>query len=118
VGKLIKFLDDAKACFARVALNRREFVFISIAQVGVLIKRSRFGIFGPKLYEETNISSCMKMSQTLDENILSKKSLSYLPKNINDPVLKSFTRLAIESNSRVEFCAKIEKAKQLIHQHK
>ncbi|MBU1053877.1 MAG: hypothetical protein KKC46_08610 [Proteobacteria bacterium] len=118
MGKLIKFLDDAKACLARVALNRREYVFISIAQVGVLVKRSRFGIFGPKLYEETNISSCMKMSKTLDKNLLSHKSLSYLPKSMNDPVLKSFTRLAIESNSRVEFCAKIEKAKQLIPQGK
>jgi len=110
VGKLIRYIDDARACFSRVDWRSREAAFISIAQTGVLIKRSRYGIFGAKLYVETDIHSCMEMSRVLDNVILSKSSSLRLPKTLADPVLRSFTRLAIETNSAVEFRTRIEEA--------
>lgn len=114
MGKLIRYIDDARACFARVDWISRESAFISIAQTGVLIKRSRYGIFGAKLYVETNINNCLEMSRVLDNVILSRRSLSYLPKALTDQVLRSFTRLAIETNSALEFRTGIEEAKRLV----
>lgn len=114
MGKLIRFQDDGRACYARVNWETGEPAFISIAQSGVLIKRSRLGILGTKLYNERDIHNCVAMSRVLDNHILSDESFSLLPKGLTGAVLRSFTRLAIETTSAVEFCTKIGEAKRLV----
>jgi hypothetical protein len=116
MGKVIRFQDDGKACYSRVDWESGDPAFISVAQVGVLVKRSRLGILGVKLYDETDIHNCVAMSRVLDNHILSPSSISSLPPGLNGPVLQSFTRLAIEATSAVEFCTHIGEARRLVLQ--
>lgn len=114
MGKLIRFQDDQHGCWARVDWENGEPVWISIAQSGVLAKRSRIGFFGTKLYDERNIHDCVAMSRVLDDQILKEESLIALPRALTSPILQSFTRLALETRSAVEFCAAIGAARQLV----
>ena len=114
MGKLNRFQDDERACYSRVDWESGEPAFISIAQNGVLVKRSKLGLFGAKIYSEQDIHDCVAMSRVLDEEILKDESLLLLPIELTSPVLQSFTRLAIETRSAAEFCAAIGAAKGLI----
>ena len=114
MGKLIRFQDDQHGCFARVDWENGEPAFISIAQSGVLVKRSRMGFFGTKLYDERSIHDCVAMSRVLDDQVLKEESLISLPNNLTSPILQSFTRLALETGSAAEFCAAIGAARQLV----
>lgn len=114
MGTLVRFQDNSAGCFARVDWESGEPAFISIAQTGVLIKRSRLGFFGAKLYDEQDIHDCVATSRVLDDEILSRISLIALPADLTSPVLQSFTRLALETKSAAEFCAKIGTARQRV----
>lgn len=114
MGTLIRFQDNSTGCFARVDWENGEPAFISIAQSGVMVKRSKLGLFGVKLYNEQNIHECVAMSRVLDDEILKPASLGALPGDLASPVLQSFTRLALETQSAAQFCAKIGAAQQRV----
>lgn len=114
MGTLIRFQDDQRGCFSRVDWESGEPAFISIAQTGVLVKRSRMGLFGMKLYVETDIYDCAAMSRVLDEQVLGAESLLAIPNGLFSPVLQSFTRLAMETKSAAEFCTAIGGARRLV----
>ncbi len=114
MGMMIRFQDNSSGCFARVDWESGEPALISIAQTGVLVRRSRLGIFGTKLYDGQNLHDCVAMSRVLDNELLSPESLVALPPDLTSPVLQSFTRLALETKSAAEFCAKIGAARQCV----
>lgn len=114
MGRVVRFKDDNSACWARVDWESGEPAFISIAQSGVLIKRSRLGLFGTILYSEPDIHSVVAMSRVIDDHILDDSIVLDMPPGLNSPVLCSFTSLAVATDSAISFCASIGEAKRLV----
>jgi hypothetical protein len=114
MGRLVRFMDGSGGCWSRVDWESGEPAFVSISQRGVLVKRSRLGFMGAKLYIETDIHNCVAMSRVLDDHILSDDSLQHVPPGMVGAVLQSFTRLALETQSALDFCSKIGHARQLV----
>jgi len=107
MGTLLRFMDSqGMACWSRVDLESGEPVFISIAQGSVLVRRSRLGILGVKLYEENNIHNCVKVAYALDMQIR-----HYLtPPGMTNAVLRVFTQVALESRNAADLCVRIGQA--------
>ena len=69
----------------------------------MLIKQSKLGILGRKLYKEDNLSrlamTCMAMSEEVDA--------SSLPDSMKNDVLRIFTQLALDRLSAPDFMTKL-----------
>lgn len=107
MSKLIAYKDNDKQCWSRINLSSGEPVWISIAQTGVLIKRSRLGIRGAILFDENEIIACGDIARSLNEQI----DQYNLPDQISNAVLKAFTQTALDSGSATELCSKLSKAR-------
>jgi hypothetical protein len=118
MGNIVRFAYNDDVCWSRVDWENGVPVYISIAKNGVLVKKTNPGVFGKKLYGETDIHACVAISRVLDNHILIDESFPLVPDGLTSPVLVSFTRLALQTNSSEEFCAKINDAKQLVLQGK
>lgn len=69
--ELIRFLDDDhKGRWANIRMDNGDPCWIGIAQTGILVKKSKMGLFGAKLYEEKNIYKAAKTAQALSEQYL------------------------------------------------
>jgi hypothetical protein len=68
MGEMRNFSDNGLTCYANVKLDSGEPCFISIAQSGILVKRSRLGLFGPALYKQSDVY----------KNAMTAKALHYL----------------------------------------
>jgi len=90
--------DNGRTCSANVKLDSGEPCFISIAQTGVLVKRSRLGIMGAVLYNESVVY----------KNAMTAKALRYLyparrtPAGITNAALVEFTNAALHCSSAIE----------------
>jgi len=84
--ELIRFLDDdRKGRWANIRMDNGDPCWIAVAQSGVLVKKSKVGLFGAKLYVEENIFKVAKAVQAL--SVQYPKDLT--PDEICDPALKS-----------------------------
>jgi len=99
MSKIVRYLDNSYGCWSRVDLSDGTPLFISLAQTGILIKKSRLGILGPKLFKEEIVERLARMCQTIDSNITNYST----PEGIKNPVLKVFTQVALDSSSPAEF---------------
>ena len=54
MSNLHSFTDSKTGCFANVRMENGNPCYVSVAQTGVLVKKSKVGWFGAKLYEEKN----------------------------------------------------------------
>jgi len=88
MGRLIRF-EERHARYARVDLESSDPIWISIAQAGVVVKRSRLGLFGRDLYNETNLKTVVAHCRELDKLFLAP------PETMTDPVLGPFTGAAL-----------------------
>ncbi len=90
--KLNRFLDaDRKGRWATLRMNNNDPCWISIAQTGVLVKKSKIGMFGAILYEEKNIYEAGRTAEALHN--LYPTDLT--PPEIWNPVLKAFTNAVL-----------------------
>jgi len=111
MGKVIRFRDCPGQCWSRVDWESGEPAFISVAQDGILVRRSRIGLFGLVLLRETDVNDVVSLAAALDSHVLSDESMTRLSLGMENEVLCAFTRLAVETKSAAEFCARIAKAK-------
>ena len=96
--KLHSYKDSAAGCFANVRMDNGDPCFISVAQIGVLVKKSKLGFLGAKLYDEKRVY----------EAAMTAKALAYLyperltPADINNPVLNAFTNAVLHCSTLAE----------------
>jgi hypothetical protein len=77
--------------------------YISVARSGVLVKRSRIGFLGAKLYEQGVCDAAMTakdLAYLLDERLA--------PEDITNPVLRSFTNAVLH-------CSTLEEATRILN---
>ena len=103
MSKLIMFSDTTRQCWARVELASGEPIFISIGQGAILIKRSKFGFFGPKLLTITDLHKTVEIA--LRMYVQSGSQLT--PPEMSNRILISCTQFVLECSSCAELCVKI-----------
>lgn len=109
-NQILYFADEKhgvqRGCGATIRLETGESCLLSIAQSGVIVRKSRFGIFGAILYDE----------KTVYKNSLCGIALAYLypekrfPDAVVDPNLRSFLNAILHCHSASEVCATLNEA--------
>jgi len=94
-----RFLDDdRKGRWANVRMDNGDPCWVGIAQRGVLVKKSKIGLFGAKIYEEKNTRKAANTALVL--NNLYPRDLT--PAEMLSPVLKSIVNAILHCNNLVE----------------
>jgi hypothetical protein len=92
MGALIR-VREQKARYSRVDLESSDPVWISVAQTGVVVKRSRLGLLGTVIYSESNLRHVVAHCRHLD-------ALVHGPAvPFSDPVLGPYTRAALSARN-------------------
>ncbi len=95
---LHSYKDSRIGCYANVRMDNGDPCFISVAQTGVLVKKSRVGLFGAKFYHQRRIYDAA----------MTAKALAYLyperltPPDVTNPVLNSFTNAVLHCSTLAE----------------
>lgn len=95
MGSVVRYLDNGVACWSQVRLDSGERVWISVAQAGVLVKKSRLGLFGATLYNETNVYNAAETAKILHSDIVEYS----IPPDMTNSVLVAFTQAALDCES-------------------
>ena len=100
MAKLVKFIDGKFVCWSRVDLDNGEPIWISVARTGVLVKKSKWGLMGEKLYKanahEANRTAGALLTIYFDEGIKEEYDVIH---NITNHLLFAFTLAAMVSES-------------------
>jgi len=100
MAKLVKFMDSKFSCWSRVDLDNGDPIWISVSHTGVMVKKSRWGILGEKLYKanayESNLNASALLTIYWDEAIKEEYEIINRMKN---PLLSAFTLVAMVSKS-------------------
>jgi hypothetical protein len=108
MAKLVKFKDGRFVCWSRVDLDNGEPIWISVARSGVLVKKSRGGLFGEKLYKanayDANRTVVALCTICLQEGIPEEYDLL---NNMTNPLLRAFTLEAMVSESASQLSIKL-----------
>jgi hypothetical protein len=106
-NQILHFSDSKRGgCGATVRLETGEPCWLSIAQSGVLVKKSRFGLLGAVLYSEKDTYRIA----------LGGIALAYLfpekrfPDGISSPHLRSFLNAILHCRSAAEVCQTLNEA--------
>ena len=95
----LKNYKDGKAgCFANIRMDNGDPCFISVAQTGVLVKKSKLGMRGPKLYESRDAYHAAKTGQAL----AALYPDSHTPDGMTNPILNAFTNAVLHCSTLAE----------------
>lgn len=102
---LLRFLDDDhKGRWANIKMGDGAPCWIGIAQTGVLVKRSKIGLLGAKLYDEKDLYRAADKAMALTEAFPNDLT----PAEMWNPVLKAFTNAVLH-------CSSIEDVKRTLN---
>lgn len=105
--ELIGFLDDdRKGRWANIRMDNGDPCWISIAQTGILVKKSKIGLLGAKLYEEKNVYKAARTAQALNEQYPDDLT----PADIWNPVLKSIVNAILHCRNLAEVTRALNEA--------
>lgn len=97
--ELVRFLDDdRKGRWANIRMDNGDPCWVGIAQTGILVKKSKVGLFGAKLYEETNIHEAATTAMALRTRFPDDLT----PDGMWNPVLKSFVNAILHCRDLAE----------------
>ena len=106
--KLFKYLDDGvKGCWSNIRMDNDDPCWIGIADTGVLVKKSKIGLLGRKIYDKGPIINQYEIAEKLHEKF--PKDLT--PSDITHPILKAFTNAALHCSSLEELEEELRKFK-------
>jgi len=104
--KLVDFTDNGKACYSIVQMSNGDPCWIGIAQTGILVKKSRLGFLGAKLYEEKNAYKAAMTAKTLSF----KYPDDLTPNDMFNPVLQSITNAVLHCDNVAEVAIVLNEA--------
>lgn len=110
MGTLVRYADTRGQCWSRVNLASGEPIWISVAESSIVVKRSRLGIMGAKLYLESNVDKAARTAQTLDAEVAEYNT----PTEMTNPVLRVFTQAALEAESAAELSIRLNRASRSV----
>ena len=98
VPKLLYYADSSNGrpgFGATVKMESGETYSVSFAHNGVLVKKTRFGIFGPKIYEVEDFGEMVEMVEKLNDLFPENK----LPVEFENPIIRAFANAIWQSYS-------------------
>ena len=104
------YQDNKTTCYANIRMDNGDPVYISIAQTGVVIKKSKVGLFGPKLFVSRDAYHAAKTAEVLDgqfDNNLIPDGYSF-----SNPVLKALVKACLSCSRIEEFTLLVNEALQ------
>ena len=105
--EILHFADNKRGgCGATVRLETGEPCWLSIAQSGALVKKSRFGVLGATLYSEKNAYEISLCGIALASLFPEKR----FPDGISNPNLRSFLNAILHCRSAAEVCQTLNEA--------
>jgi hypothetical protein len=81
-------------------------IWISVARAGVIVKRSRMGLMGAKLYDERNAYKAAMTAKALDAQIVGYTT----PSDMTNPVLRALTQAALDCESAAAVSVRFNEA--------
>lgn len=95
--EVLRWRDTRNARWARFIMDNGDPCWLSVAQAGVLVKKSRLGILGAKLYEQGNVYGAGQDAARLAETFP-----DVAPKGMTNLVLRAFTSAVLHCHSLAE----------------
>ena len=109
-SKILFFGDSPKrGCGATVLLKSGEPCLLSIAQSGILVKKSRHGFFGAELYNEKNVYINARRTGALAYLFPDKR----FPDGVSSPNLRAFFNAILHCRNANEVCTVLNRAIEL-----
>ena len=106
MGKVLAFSHPPKVGhWCRIQMDDGDPCWISIGKDTVIIKKSKLGIFGKKIFEKGPIIEIYARLSKLDEMFPKKLT----PEDMTSLALKYFTNAALNSSSLDEFKVALDK---------
>jgi hypothetical protein len=99
MGQLIRYLDGKTGCWSRVDLENGDPIWISVAQDGVVVKKSKMSFLGSTLYKEAVVYQIAKTAEALDFQNSKSVSNELLPAEMKNLVLRAFTQAVLGCRS-------------------
>ena len=102
VPKLLYYADPSNGqpgFGATIKMESREICSVSFAHNGILVKKTRFGIFGPILYQVEDFDDMVEMVEKLNEFFPEYK----LPVDFEHPIVRAFANAIWQSQSCSQF---------------
>jgi len=93
--ELIDFMDQGLSCWARFRLDSSDPCWLRVSPSGVLVKRSRLGFLGAKLYSETHQGAVAMTAAAL--GVLYPKLRT--PERMRDPLLSAFANAILHCST-------------------
>lgn len=105
--KLIRFLDDDRENRrANIRMDNGAPCWIRIAQTGILVKRSKMGLFGATLYRGKDIDRAAEIAKILKRQY----SDDLTPDDMRNPVLKSIVNAVLHCRDLAEVARVLNEA--------
>lgn len=108
---LVRFDDSATGCWSRVDLESGEPIWISVARTGIVVKVSRLGFLGAKLFAESDLSKLALICKDLAEG---SDEAPQLPTDMKNLVLRLMTSTALQSPNAAALGAKFASSRARI----
>ena len=109
--RIIRFQDNENACYASLRLGNGEPCHISVARKSIIVRRSRFGLFGRKLYRELDAGRNAAVAEALD----ALYPANLLPRGFSNPMLSAFTNSVLQCGSAEEVTCMFGEATRRMH---
>lgn len=101
---LVRFLDAApKGVWSNIRMDNNDPCWIGVADTGVLVKKSKIGVFGRKLYDESiskSANTALALSKQYQDDMT--------PSEMRHPLLKAFANAALH-------CSTIEEVSKVLN---
>lgn len=104
--ELLDFIDSNTARWARFRLADGDPCWLGIAQSGVLVKRSRMGLLGRKIYEEKNLNQAAQLMHALEMRFPEDRT----PSGLWSPVLQPIANAILHCGTIDEVQATLRSA--------
>jgi len=102
------YQDNKLGCYANIRMDNGDPVWISVAQTGVVIKKSKLGLFGPKLFVSRDAYHAAKAAEVLDGQF----DDTNIPEgySFSNPVLKAIVKACLSCSRIEEFTLLVNEA--------
>ena len=97
MAQLGRYSDGRLTCYANITLDNGDPIYISVAQAGVVVKRSKTGLMGKKLYNggaEQTARKCQSLHETFGSTPVDP--------GVTNPALRVFVQAALNSDSATD----------------
>ena len=82
--EVVSFLDSDSARWVRFRMANGDPCWLSVARTGVMVKRSKVGLFGRKVFEERDVERAAHLMHALDVRFPD----DITPTGLSSPVLQ------------------------------